>query len=314
MTFDRPASVCVIERGRNPSTDYYILPRLDRIGAPIQALPGAGGLVVIVRYLDSKWRDRIESMREQLAGIVYFMDDDLLDLAAIGHAPLPYSARMAWLAWRHRPWLRRVGARLWVSTPFLANKYRDWNPELVPPAPRPELLGRCAPPVQEDEHSPVRVFYHGTGLHRTEIRWLAPVVRAVQTRNARTNFEVFGRAWVERLYRDVPRTSVLRPLGWEDYRRYCAGHTFHVGLAPLLPHAFNAARSHTRFYDLVRCGAAGIFSNVEPYASFVRHETDGLLVDNDPNAWTDAILRLAEDSALRERIVTSARQRSTGGR
>ncbi|OGA74799.1 MAG: hypothetical protein A3G81_16740 [Betaproteobacteria bacterium RIFCSPLOWO2_12_FULL_65_14] len=298
-----PRSVCIIERGRNPSSDYYVRARLAALGVPSVSVPEEGTLVVIVRYLDSRWRARIEAARGRLAGIVYFMDDDLLDLAALSSPPLPYAARMFWLAWRHRAWLERVGAKLWVSTPYLAEKYRRWNPELVEPTTAwPGLLER---------RSAVRVFYHGTGLHRDEIRWLAPVMRAVQARNGATSFEIFGRGWVERLYRSVPRTAVVHPASWENFQDYCAGRTLDVGLAPLLPHRFNAGRSHTKFYDFVRCGAAGIYSDVEPYASFVRHERDGLLVPNDPAAWVEAILRLAADAELRQRITEEARRRAT---
>jgi hypothetical protein len=298
---DRPASVCVVERGRNPSTDYYVRSRVEALGVPLVDEPEEGSLVVIVRYLDSTWRKRIEKKRARLAGVAYFMDDDLLDIGAITVPPLPYGARMMWLAWRHKDWLKKIGAQLWVSTPYLAKKYSDWKPHLLTPAPWRSLLER---------RSPVRVFYHGTGLHRKEIQWLAPVVREVQERVASTSFEVFGRGWVERLYRKIPRTTVLHPTSWDNFQDHCAGKSFHIGLAPLLPHAFNAARGHTKFFDFVRCGAAGIFSNVEPYASFVRHEEDGLLVDNQPHAWVAAIERLAGDAALRERIAEAARQRA----
>ena len=301
---DRPASVCLVERGRNPSTDYYVRSRVEALGVPVVDEPEDGSLVVIVRYLDSAWRKRIEKKRAKLAGVAYFMDDDLLDIGAITAPPLPYAARMMWLAWRHRGWLKKIGAQLWVSTPYLAKKYRDWKPELLAPTPWPGLLER---------RSAVRVFYHGTGLHREEIKWLAPVMVEVQNRLESTTFEVFGRGWVERLYRKVPRTTVLHPTSWDNFRDHCAGKSFHIGLAPLLPHAFNAARGHTKYFDFVRCGAAGIFSSVEPYASFVKHEEDGLLVDNEPAAWVEAIERLATDGELRERIAAAAQQRAFGG-
>jgi len=301
---DRPASVCLVERGSNPSTDYYIRSRIEALDVPLVDEPESGSLVVIVRYLDSAWRKRIEKKRHELAGVAYFMDDDLLDVGAVSVPPLPYAARMLWLAWRHKDWLKKIGAQLWVSTPYLANKYRDWKPQLLEPAPLRGMLER---------RSPVRVFYHGTGLHRKEIQWLAPVIAGVQKRLQTTTFEVFGRGWVERLYRKVPRTTVLHPTSWDNFRDHCAGKTFHIGLAPLLPHAFNAARGHTKYFDFVRCGAAGIFSNVEPYASFVKHEEDGLLVDNEPAAWVKAIERLAGDAELRARIAATARERAFAG-
>lgn len=301
---DRPASVCVVERGRNPSTDYYVKSRVEALGVPLVDEPQPGCLVVIVRYLDNAWRKRIEEKRARLAGVAYFMDDDLLDIGAITAPPLPYAARMMWLAWRHKDWLKKIGAQLWVSTPYLAKKYRDWNPQLIEPAPFTSMLERRAP---------VRVFYHGTGLHRKEIHWLAPVISQVQERVDSTTFEVFGRGSVERLYRRIPRTTVLHPTSWDSFRDHCAGKTFHIGLAPLLPHKFNAARGYTKFFDFVRCGAAGIYSNVEPYASFVRHERDGLLVENDREAWVEAIERLAGDAELRQRLTEAARERAFAG-
>src|SRR5678816_2282063 len=105
----------------------------------------------------------------------------------------------------------------------------------------------------------------------------------------------------------------MHPTSWDNFRDHCAGKSFHIGLAPLLPHPFNAARGYTKFYDFVRCGSAGIYSNIDPYASFVRHEQDGLLVDADPDAWVDAIERLATDDALRQRIAEAARERAFAG-
>jgi glycosyltransferase involved in cell wall biosynthesis len=45
----------------------------------------------------------------------------------------------------------------------------------------------------------------------------------------------------------------------------------------------------------------------------VKHEEDGLLVDNEPAAWVEAIERLAADGGLRERIAAAAQQRAFGG-
>ena len=106
---DRPASVCLVERGSNPSTDYYIRSRVESLDVPLVDEPESGSLVVIVRYLDSAWRRRIEKKRDKLAGVAYFMDDDLLDIGAISVPPLPYAARMMWLAWRHKDWLKKIG-------------------------------------------------------------------------------------------------------------------------------------------------------------------------------------------------------------
>ena len=76
-----------------------------------------------------------------------------------------------------------------------------------------------------------------------------------------------------------------------------------------MPGAFNAARGPTKFYDYARMGAAGLYSDVAPYRGFVRDGVDGLLLDNDPERWAEAILALALDAEKRAGLAAAARQR-----
>ncbi len=139
---------------------------------------------------------------------------------------------------------------------------------------------------------------------------MLPVVREVLERAPESMFEIFGTAPVNRLYRGMPRVAVLHPMSWANYLAYSSAAPLDIGLAPLLPGGFNAARGHTKFFDFVRCGAVGIYSNVEPYASFVRDGVDGLLLPNEPAVWRDAILHLVRDDDRRRGMATAARERA----
>ncbi|KPK47741.1 MAG: glycosyl transferase group 1 family protein, partial [Thiotrichales bacterium SG8_50] len=101
----------------------------------------------------------------------------------------------------------------------------------------------------------------------------------------------------------------LHPMSWPNYHAYTSLGGLHIGLAPLLPGRFNAGRSSTKFFDFVRCGAVGIYSDTAPYAGFVRNGVDGLLVRNDPDAWVEAISTLARDGETRSRMAQTAAQR-----
>jgi len=307
----RSASVVVIEHGRMPSTDYFVVPEAQHLGLPVTVYNSTrgdvdtsalspGALVVFVRYIDGQWAEAVRAARERLAGVVLFMDDDLLDWRALKGLPFRYAYKIWRLTLRRRQWLEEVKASLWVSNDFLAHKYANLHPTLVAAAPAPATV-LSAPAV--------RIGYLGTASHIAEIRWLAPIIKDVQERCDYTFFEIFGDEDVNRLYRGIPRTAVLHPMSWPNYQAHTSLGGLHIGLAPLLPGQFNAGRSPTKFFDFVRCGAVGIYSDVTPYAGFVRNGVDGLLVKNDPDAWVEAILRLARNSKTRTKMAEVAAER-----
>jgi glycosyltransferase involved in cell wall biosynthesis len=308
----KPSSILIVERGCLPSTDYIVRPHALGMHVPVAVVDStrpapatpdlpAGTLLVFVRYVERGWISRVREALPRLAGVAYFMDDDLIDWTALRGLPARYAFKIVRLALARQRWLTSIGAQLWVSSPYLAEKYRDRGAMLIQPLPTPKVM---------DKTTPVRIFYHGTASHAHEIRWLAPIIRDVQRSSPTSTFEIFGDSRVNRLYRDIPRVAVLHPMAWENYLAYSAAASLHVGLAPLLPGPFNAARCHTKFFDFVRCGAVGIYSDVEPYASFVQDGVDGLLVPNSAQAWSAAMVRLMGDDALRDRMAAAARHRA----
>jgi hypothetical protein len=291
---------CVIldEGIRTPSADYLLRPRLETLGLPlvqadVRRSPTAmdlqpGDLVVISRYVPPLWRRPLERRRQALAGLVYFMDDDLLDPDAHARLTASYARKLATLASSQRRWLEANADAFWVSTPTLVAKYAALAPVLVPLAPPARLL---------DRQAAVRIVYHGTASHAGEIEWLHDVIEALQARCPHTHFSLFGEHPVHRLYRDLPRVSVLHPMRWENYLAYTAAQAADIGLAPLLPGDFNAARGPVKFFDYARMGAVGVYADAEPYRDFVREGVDGLLLPMAPQRWVDALVELAEPEA-----------------
>jgi hypothetical protein len=305
--------ILLVQERPNPSTDYYVLPALRRAGGEIRCcgfreLPRAcdltGATVVLVRYIPPAWRRLIESERSRIGRLVFFMDDDLLDTSASQGLPWRYRWKLARLAAWHRGWLHRQEATLWVSTDYLARKYRNWNPRLVPPSP---LAGPATGSAAEGE---CRVFYHGTASHGAEVRWLMPVIGDVLARDERLSFEIVGGGDVDRLYRGIPRVNTVRPMKWPAYQAFLDNGVRHIGLAPQLDHPFNRARSHTKFFDITRCGAAGVYAAGGACAEAVRDGEDGLVLAMEAELWVNAILRLAGDEPLRLRMRHNAQQRA----
>lgn len=304
------APVFLVEEQANPSTDYFVLPLCTGGSRRVRrctfseippAADLAGAVVVFVRYLPAGWRRRIEQVRPRLAGLAYFLDDDLLDAAAMAGMPWRYRYKLYTLATRHRGWLRQQRAQLWVSTPWLARKYTAWQPLQVGP--------RQLAPLQAVR----RVFYHGSASHEAEIRWLRPVMEQVLRADDNIVFEIIGGEGTNRLYRGLPRVTVVHPMKWFAYQAFMDLEGRHIGLVPLLDLPFNQARSHTKFLDITRSGAVGIYTEGTVYGEVVRDAIDGRVVPLQAQAWVDAILQLGRDEEQRLWMLRNARAALSSG-
>ena len=308
MSLNEAKTVIVVQERGNPSTDYFILPLLTSLHCsveiinhygPIGSISLKGKTVIFVRYVPARWKLYIKSNHQDVGNVIFFMDDDLFDLSASMGMPLRYRVKLFRLAARHQKWLRNVGAQLWVSTPFLAQKYAEWKPECIQPLPL----------VSANRSKPVRVFYHGSASHNHELRWLKPIIAEVLARLPYVYVEIIGNAAVKRLYNGLDRVTIVHPMSWQNYLAFCQQSPRDIGLAPLLPNAFNAARSHTKFFDIARCHAVGVYSNCQPFEDFIDDQQDGILLENDVDVWVEHICRLAEDATQRDRLFEGVQQK-----
>jgi hypothetical protein len=297
----------VVEERPNPSSDYFVMPFLARSGCSVKrlrladALPRPeeldGATVVFVRYVSRDWYRLVNAQRARIAGLVFFMDDDLLDPLASRGLGWRYRLKLLRMATRYGTWLRGQETELWVSSHYLEEKYKAWNPRLVRPTPIPVAAPGC------------RVFYHGTASHRSEAAWLRPVMERVLAAEAQVFFEIVGGREVARRYRGLERVNLVHPMKWPAYQAFLGSGRRDIGLVPQLAHPFNWARSYTKMFDITRSGAVGVYTASTACAEVVRDGIDGLVVEMDPDAWVDAILKLARQPELRSRMLEQARAR-----
>ena len=315
-TYNAPARrVLVLHRRGSPTVDYYLLPRLaEQIDLPMDrhayshpfeprragAIDPEGLFVIVCRYLSLPWWFYLWRRRRQLAGVVYFIDDDVPAGLADPSQTIGYKLYLLLHGLLPTPFLSRITSAIWVSTPPLAHLHRRSAPRVLPPR---------LPPGEVRPDRYVTVFYHGE-THRREVRFLRPIIRAVQQRCPHVIFEVFGDRSIRRMFADVPRVVTIHHMSWSDFQSYAHFRPGDIGLAPLLPSRFNASRSGTKFLQITLSGGVGIFSDVPQFRAMVRDGADGLLLDNDPNLWIEAIVNLVNDPDRREAMRASAWQRA----
>ena len=302
-----PNRIMIVEQTDNPSTDYFVLPHARAMGVPITKLtwkdvPKAEefdqALVIIVRYLTPAWKRRILQHRQRMAALAYFMDDDIPDIQASRGLPLNYRLKLArYGAWQFEA-IMRLGAQLWVSTPYLCSKYARFQPiALTPQQLSQESLRPTTATLPDSTDTSFKVFYHATASHRAEIEWLYPVIAAVLETYPQVTFEIIGDHQTQKQYRKLPRTKIVPPMSWSDYQSFSAQPGRHLGLAPFLASPFNAARSYTKLFDIERTGAKGLLAENGPWKDFfseTRFCSRFTLLPMDADLWIETILKACQ--------------------
>lgn len=295
-----------------PSTDYLLCPELHEQGLSLHMDKNTGLLVgvnranhnpemlLICRYVNAKQLQCLSEQKRLGIKVVYFMDDDLFDPAVWTGLPWRYQWKLFRWAYSYKRQILALADEVRVSTAYLFNKYSHLQPKLV--------QAKTSPKTSTTQHDQaVLVCYHGTASHQAEFKWLLPIMQEVLQRGPHIHFELFGDQRINHLYKDLPRTAVLHPMTWPQYLAYTQTRQADIGLAPLTPIPFNAARGAVKCMDYARMGAVGVYSDVPAYNQEVSHDHDGLLLPNSPALWVQTILDLADNPSHRARMQSVAK-------
>ncbi len=97
----------------------------------------------------------------------------------------------------------------------------------------------------------------------------------------------------------IPRMSLL------EFKKYLFEGDFDVGIAPLVEGDFTSCKYINKYIEYTLAGIPCIFSKVEPYESFVKHGIDGLLCENTPKAWIDALNKMRNEKFRKECVINA---------
>jgi hypothetical protein len=307
-------AVLVLQRGANPSTDYYLRPRLEREAIPwavceldddpaaLPLLESAHALLVVIcRYVSTRWLDALDAARPRLARVALFVDDDLPAMMADERLPASVRGKVAEHFGRHVSRLDGLASETWLSTPVLAERYPARG-VLLPPLPE-------ADPPAAAGGGEFRVAYHGSDVHAEERAFVVEVARLLAARGSPARLEVTGGDRLRASASGLPNLEVTPQIAWPAYLERQQGRTAAVLLAPLHGGAVNAARAPVKAFDAARLGAALLAADAEPYRGFVRPGVDGMLAPMDPAVWADAIEALLADPDRRAGLAEAARER-----
>lgn len=78
-----------------------------------------------------------------------------------------------------------------------------------------------------------------------------------------------------------------------------------VGLIPLNDSYFSSCKSPIKYFHYTSAGLVTIASNVQPYSDCI-NQTNGVLVENEPLLWSQAILNIVGDIPRRQQLLSEA--------
>lgn len=297
----------VLSRYPNPSVSYYLDERtkaltdipiiMKGLDEGLEDLDSEGLFVIICRYIKEPQLRWLEDRRRSLAGVAYFIDDDIPAVVAGDEATWPYKFTLLNLAVRPLPRVNRLLTHLWTSTETLADTLANKHKKIEILAPMPADPGRRSSEIPGGASAPLKMIYHGTGVHRREHEFLMPIVKTAMDKHRNLHFEVFAEGNLARQWSrqdiDPARTTISLPLPWASYLAKTTDQGADIALAPLLIGKTNDSRSDTKRIDISRMGAAAIFSRCP---TFARCAVAGEFhIGNTVEEWLVAIDQLVSD-------------------
>ncbi len=286
------------------------------------------GLGVDAVIVDRFWRPDIsKALAEKLvadvrragAKLIYALDDNLLDLAP-HQIPLALQGgtRSAAECLEIVRFFLRQADSVWVTTPLLRERFATFNPKVtVTPNALDErlLVGKSPSPVNTPFGRRRKVIgYMGTLTHDDDLLLVLPALRTVWERHS-TEIElqlvgVVGQRDTLQILQGLP-VRVVGPdpkeMEYPLFMLWFSGHiNWDIAIAPLKDTPFNRCKSDVKFLDYSAIEAAGIYSRVPAYESTVRHLETGWLVENDVDAWVEALETLLLDDHLGQQMARNA--------
>ncbi|KXV62444.1 glycosyl transferase [Acetobacter orleanensis] len=152
-----------------------------------------------------------------------------------------------------------------------------------------------------DTTQEIRIVYgSGTKTHDADFRVAAKGILAAMQTDPRLTLCIIGDLTLPESFEAVK--DRVQTLAGRDYAAYLGLLAqADMTIAPLEPTVFNDAKSNIKFLEAAILKVPAVCSPRDAFLQVMRDEENGLLAEQDTQ-WRDAILRLAEDAALRARL------------
>ena len=292
----------------NPTIYYWLDMEISKLIKPSQLSKeklNNFNTIILVRYIPLRIIIDLFRLRKKLK-IVLLIDVNLLDFNIFSELPFLYKIKIFFGIYCYKLFLHFFIDEIWVTNERLEKKIKK---NVLKKDMNIKLLSFNNNRI----YNPKKIFkiaYIGTSSHQLELYWLKSLFEQIQFEREDILIEIYlDKKW-RRLYRHIPRVSILYPTNWETFHMNTLLSNVDVVLNPIINSNFNKYRSPTKFFDTTRLGAVGIYSNCAPFKNFIKDYKDGILLENDIEIWKKEIYHILNNVEARQVIYLNASKRA----
>jgi glycosyltransferase involved in cell wall biosynthesis len=285
-------------------------------------LPPAGKYDAVV--VERLWRpdvtlslieDLVRKIRNRDVPLIYFIDDNLLDLN-LDEPWYPFPSDEQRMVVRY---LCRSSDGIVVGTETLKARLARFNNNItvLPNAIDEQLFSNSLSSNNEvlsgQSDSVMRVGYMGTHTHQKDLMSvLAPLRTFLRESKGRIALELVGVSADNRVLDCFQGPTVFAHTvgNSHSYERFVPWAIKHMkwsfAIAPLADNDFNSYKSDIKYLDYGALGIPAIYSDVAVYRNSVVHAETGWLCQNNCESWLAGLRRMRDDAQLRQSIARAA--------
>lgn len=236
--------------------------------------------------------------------LVYELDDDVFAIS-----PENFNAYHMW----QRPDIldaathaMEVSDLITCSTEPLAEVLREYNPNV---AVLPNHIPGWVCDVERNRRVRPAVGWAGGASHGADVGLISGPVRRFLKRFPGWDLRLTGTDY-RPTFKAGDRAVFTKWVQVNDHpEKFYKSPDWDIGLAPVVPNRFNAAKSCLKAMEYGALGIPTIASDYYPYTGYIRHGETGFLVRRD-HEWLSYMSELASDDSLREKMGAAAREQA----
>ncbi|RAW10902.1 hypothetical protein DC345_26520 [Paenibacillus taichungensis] len=262
-------------------------------------------IIISIRSADSYELDIIKECKRLGKLVIYYLDDDLLNIPLDATSKDYFNTEMVR---KNIITIINNSDFLLTNNIHIKRKYESFVNKRAVIIDAPALLIKevAIEKHSENERECIKIGFSGGIDHKTNIeKFLKRPLNDLKAKyKDGISFEFMGAEpdLGALNYKFIPYKT-----NYEEYIQEMKNIHWDIGIAILPASDFHASKYFNKYLEYGAIGAAGIYSDVEPYRFVVKNEINGLLVENTEDGWFHGLSYLIDNTVLRRTIAINSR-------